>query len=109
EVGGEVVYENRFVTTTAETLALLPPLPAPRRQVAETATVVGPEGEEIYTDDLGRIRVRFHWDGEERGEASSCWLRVAQAWAGTHFGMQLIPRVGMEVVVTFLGGDPDRP
>jgi type VI secretion system secreted protein VgrG len=109
EVGGEIVYENRFVTTTAETLVLLPPFPALRRQVAETATVVGPDGEDIYTDDLGRIRVRFHWDGEERGEQSSCWLRVAQAWAGTHFGMQLIPRVGMEVVVTFLGGDPDRP
>jgi type VI secretion system secreted protein VgrG len=66
--------------------------------VTESAVVVGPEGQEIYTDALGRIKVQFHWDREgKRNEHSSCWMRVAQAWAGTGWGFQFIPRIGMEV------------
>lgn len=87
--------------------------PAPERkvvQVAESATVVGPEGSTIHTDDLGRVRVRFHWDRRSRSpEHSTCWIRPLQQWVGAHWGSQHIPRVGTEVAVTFLGGDPDRP
>ena len=80
------------------------------RQVMETATVVGPAGQEIHTDPYGRIKVQFHWDLEgKRDENSSCWIRITQAWAGTGWGFQFIPRVGMEVLVGFLGGDLDRP
>ncbi len=80
------------------------------RQVTETATVVGPPGHEIHTDELGRIKVHFHWDREGQNTPnSSCWIRVAQAWAGTGWGFQFIPRVGMEVLVTFVGGDVDHP
>ncbi|MCC6875716.1 MAG: type VI secretion system tip protein VgrG [Sandaracinaceae bacterium] len=77
----------------------------------ETAFVVGPAGEEIHTDEHGRVRVRFHWDRQHpRGaEASSCWMRVAHNWAGPGFGTFFLPRIGMEVVVSFLGGNPDRP
>jgi type VI secretion system secreted protein VgrG len=76
----------------------------------ETATVVGPEGEEVHTDGFGRVRVRFPWDGSgTAGEHASTWLRVAQAWAGSGYGAQFIPRVGSEVLVGFVGGDPDRP
>jgi type VI secretion system secreted protein VgrG len=89
-----------------------PLLPTRRMaQVAETATVVGPPGEEIHTDASGRIRVRFHWDQEDRPEegTSSCWMRVMQPWAGAGFGAQFIPRIGTEVLVTFVRGDPDDP
>jgi type VI secretion system secreted protein VgrG len=76
----------------------------------ETATVVGPAGEEIHTDRHGRIKVQFHWDRRGRNDdRSSAWIRVAQTWAGPGFGTIFIPRVGMEVLVQFLGGDPDRP
>src|SRR5690606_20946379 len=87
--------------------------PAPRRPVVpgpETATVVGPPGEEIHTDRHGRVKVQFHWDRQgQRNEHSSAWIRVTQGWAGTGWGFMFIPRIGMEVVVSFLGGDPDRP
>ncbi|MNM96309.1 Phage-related baseplate assembly protein [compost metagenome] len=76
----------------------------------QTAFVVGPKGEEIHTDAFGRVRVQFHWD--RRGhfdERSSCWARVAQAWAGNGWGAFFLPRVGQEVLVSFLEGDPDRP
>jgi type VI secretion system secreted protein VgrG len=109
-MGGHVSYESRFSTAAPE-IPVRPPRP-PRqiRQVMETAIVVGPEGQEIFTDAYGRVKVRFHWDREEHGDQlDSCFLRVAQAWAGASWGFQFIPRVGMEVVVTFLGGDPDRP
>jgi type VI secretion system secreted protein VgrG len=80
------------------------------RQVSESAVVVGPEGQEIFTDPFGRVKVQFHWDREgKRNEQSSCWMRVMQPWAGTGWGFQFIPRIGMEVVVNFLGGDQDRP
>ena len=76
----------------------------------QTALVVGPASEEIWTDELGRVRVQFDWDRlGERNEKSSCWVRVAQAWSGGKFGAQYLPRVGQEVLVAFLDGDPDRP
>jgi type VI secretion system secreted protein VgrG len=89
-----------------------PEAPTPRRRVPglQTATVVGLQGEEIYTDEHGRIKVQFHWDREgQRNERASCWVRVAQVWAGLGFGTLFIPRIGMEVVVDFLEGNPDRP
>src|SRR5690606_15876447 len=80
------------------------------RQVSETASVVGPRGEAIHADEHGRIKVKFHWDLSARDDdAASCWLHVSQAWVGANWGSQFLPRVGTEVVVTFLGGDPDRP
>lgn len=83
---------------------------APRSFGVCTATVVGPEGQEVHTDAMGRIKVRFHWDREGAREGdTSCWIRVAQAWAGAGYGASFTPRVGMEVVVAFLEGDPDRP
>lgn len=84
--------------------------PKPFVQGAQTAIVVGPAGEEIYTDEHGRIKVQFHWDREGQGnERSSCWIRTSQAWAGTGWGAVCIPRIGHEVIVDFLEGDPDRP
>lgn len=76
----------------------------------ESATVVGPTGEEIHADEFGRVRVHFHWDRESRlDEKSSCWIHVSQPWAGAGYGGVNLPRVGQEVLVDFLGGDPDRP
>ena len=84
--------------------------PKPFVQGPQTAIVVGKAGEEIWTDKFGRIKVQFHWDREGKDdEKSSCWVRVAQSWAGKRWGTMFIPRVGMEVVVEFLEGDPDRP
>ncbi|CAN7472186.1 type VI secretion system tip protein TssI/VgrG [Variovorax paradoxus] len=84
--------------------------PKPRTHGAQTARVVGPAGEEIWTDQYGRVKVQFHWDriGQDN-EHSSCWVRVSTAWAGSTFGMTSVPRIGMEVVVDFLNGDPDHP
>jgi type VI secretion system secreted protein VgrG len=77
---------------------------------AQTAVVVGPPGQEIHTDEHGRIKVQFHWDREGRSDdRSSCWIRVSQAWAGPGWGALYLPRVGHEVVVEFIEGDPDRP
>lgn len=77
---------------------------------SQTAIVTGPAGEEIYTDAYGRVKVRFHWDQEaEFDENASCWVRVSQGWAGGQYGMMFLPRVGQEVIVDFLEGDPDRP
>lgn len=107
---GRPLYENRFDCAPAH-VPLVPRRRRPRpRQVAETARVVGPPGQPIYTDAFGRIKVQFQWDLEGRlTERSSCWIRVATAWAGHGWGTQLIPRVGMEVIVTYLDGDLDRP
>jgi type VI secretion system secreted protein VgrG len=88
------------------------PLITPRSRVAgpQTAIVVGKAGEEIWTDQYGRVTVQFHWDRYgKRDENSSCWLRVSQAWAGKNWGAMHIPRIGQEVIVSFLEGDPDRP
>jgi len=84
--------------------------PVPRIAGPQTATVVGLAGEEIHTDAHGRIKVHFHWDREgKRDEKSSCWVRVGQPWGGPAWGDVWLPRIGQEVVVRFLEGDPDRP
>ncbi|AVT18202.1 type VI secretion system tip protein VgrG, partial [Paracidovorax avenae] len=84
--------------------------PKPRTTGPQTAVVVGPAGEEIWTDEYGRIKVQFHWDRlGAMDENSSCWMRVATSWAGSGFGAISIPRIGHEVVVDFLNGDPDYP
>lgn len=104
-------YANEFEAFPASA-AFRPPLRTPRPVIAgtQTAVVVGKAGEEIWTDSYGRVKVRFHWDRAERnGEDRSCWVRVAQAWAGKGWGAMVLPRVGQEVVVSFLEGDPDRP
>lgn len=108
-------YGNRFTALPAAVVAR-PRMKTrrPRIHGSQTAVVKGKSGEEIWTDQYGRIKVRFHWDhlGDADGyadEKSSCWVRVAHAWAGKAWGGIFIPRVGMEVVVSFLNGDPDRP
>ncbi len=84
--------------------------PKPTIRGPQTAVVVGPNGEEVYTDEFGRIKVQFHWDRKgEKDENSSCWIRVGQVLAGQNWGGLFIPRVGQEVIVEFLDGDPDRP
>ena len=84
--------------------------PVPHLAGLQTATVVGPGGEEIHTDEHGRIKVQFHWDREgQRDDKASCWVRVGQAWGGPAWGALYLPRIGQEVVVRFLEGNPDRP
>ncbi len=84
--------------------------PKPVIQGTQTALIVGPSGKEIWTDKYGRVKVQFHWDRVGKSDDnSSCWVRVAQSWAGKNWGGQYVPRVGQEVVVSFLDGDPDRP
>lgn len=104
------IYEARL---SARPAGILPrPAPPERRplDVTETAEVVGPPGQEIHVDEHGRVKVQFHWDLDgTKDDSSSCWVRVALPWAGPGFGAMFIPRIGMEVLVTFLGGDPDRP
>ncbi|RSZ56969.1 type VI secretion system tip protein VgrG [Massilia atriviolacea] len=83
---------------------------APQMPGPQTATVVGPKGTEIHTDEFGRIKVQFHWDRYgRRDERSSCWIRVSQPWAGQGWGTISIPRIGQEVIIDYLEGDPDRP
>ena len=84
-----------------------PILPRPRVSGVQTGIVIGPEGEEVFVDRFGRVQVRFWWDRDE--STSSCWMRVAQSWAGNGWGAVFWPRVGHEVVVAFENGDPDRP
>lgn len=89
-----------------------PPRRTPKPHVGgpQTATVTGPAGEEIFTDKYGRVKVQFHWDRRgQRDEKTSCWVSVAYPWAGSNFGGIHIPRIGQEVVVSFLEGDPDAP
>ena len=107
--------ENGYVNTY-EAIPLDTPFrpqrltPEPRIAGTQTAKVVGKSGEEIWTDKYGRIKVQFHWDREGKNdENSSCWIRVAHNWAGKSWGQIFLPRIGMEVVVSFLEGDPDRP
>lgn len=84
--------------------------PKPLTHGPQTAVVVGPRGEEIYTDEYSRVKVQFHWDRYGASdENSSCWIRVAQPWAGEKWGFIHVPRIGQEVVVDFIGGDPDYP
>jgi type VI secretion system secreted protein VgrG len=109
--GGEASYHAAY--TVIDSKVHYRPLlstPAPRVEGVQTATVVGQAGEEIWTDKYGRVRVQFHWDREgKNNEQSSCWVRVAQVWAGSGWGAMHIPRIGQEVIVDFLEGDPDRP
>lgn len=84
--------------------------PKPKTTGPQTAVVVGPPGEEIWPDQYGRVKVQFHWDRVgAMDENSSCWVRVSSSWAGSGFGAMFIPRIGHEVVVDFLNGDPDYP
>lgn len=104
-------YGNRFTCIPASV-----PFRAPRQtakpvvQGVQTAIVVGPPGEEIYPDEFGRVKVQFHWDRiGANNEKSSCWIRVSQLWAGSSWGSMFVPRIGNEVIVDFVDGDPDRP
>jgi type VI secretion system secreted protein VgrG len=99
------------ITAIDSQVPFRPARSTPRPRIgAQTATVVGKDGEEIWTDEYGRVRLDFHWDREGKAnETSSCWVRVAQIWAGGNWGAQFIPRIGHEVVVDFLDGNPDRP
>ena len=84
--------------------------PKPFVQGPQTALVVGKSGEEIWVDKYGRVKVQFYWDRQgKKDENSSCWIRVSQPWAGKNWGAMWIPRIGQEVIVDFLEGDPDRP
>jgi type VI secretion system secreted protein VgrG len=84
--------------------------PKPVVQGTQTAVVVGPSGEEIFTDKYGRVKVQFHWDRDGKNdERSSCWIRVGTIWAGKQWGAIHIPRIDQEVIVDFLEGDPDQP
>ncbi len=109
----EVVFEygNHFTVIDAETpFRPDPRTPKPMIRGPQTALVVGPAGEEIHTDEYGRVKLQFHWDRYgKRDENSSCWVRVAQVWAGKNWGGIHIPRIGQEVIVEFLEGDPDQP
>jgi type VI secretion system secreted protein VgrG len=109
--GGHEAYQSRFHAIPSGVPFRPSRLtPVPTIAGAQTAIVVGPAGEEIHTDEHGRIKVRFHWDRQAPGDdKSSCWIRVSQAWAGAGWGALYLPRVGHEVVVRFLEGDPDRP
>jgi len=104
-------WEHRCEVRSAE-LPFYPPLATPKPQTKgmESATVVGPPGEEIHTDEFGRVRVHFHWDRyDSMDDKSSCWIHVSQPWGGAGYGGSNLPRIGQEVLVDFLGGDPDRP
>jgi type VI secretion system secreted protein VgrG len=104
-------YGNKF-TCIPDSVTFRPARLTPRAVVRgpQTAVVVGPKGEEIYTDKYGRVKVQFFWDREgKKDENSSCWMRVAQNWAGKNWGIVFHPRIGQEVIVDFLEGDPDRP
>lgn len=108
--GEGTTLHNHFEAIPADRTWRVPPLPKPSVDGPQSAIVTGPAGEEIFCDEHGRVRVRFHWDRYCPGnEDSSCWVRVSQAWAGTGFGNLAIPRVGQEVIVDFLNGDPDQP
>ncbi|WP_284394316.1 type VI secretion system Vgr family protein, partial [Pseudomonas putida] len=86
------------------------PLPKPRIDGPQMATVVGPKGEEIYCDPWGRVKVSFPWDRESQdNEFSSCWVRVSQGWAGGSWGSMAIPRIGQDVIIQYVDADPDQP
>ena len=108
---GGFSYSSRFTAIPAS-VPFRPARVTPKPVVEgiQTAKVTGPDGEEIYTDKYGRVKVKFHWDrGDDKDEKSSCWVRVSSTFAGTQYGAIFTPRIGHEVVVDFLEGDPDRP
>ncbi|MDH4565408.1 type VI secretion system tip protein VgrG [Pseudomonas sp. BN414] len=103
-------YRNRFEAIPKATHYRPPRITPKPRMHTQTAVVVGKSGEEIWTDQYGRIKIQFPWDRDGKNdETSSCWVRVVLPWSGKGFGMQFIPRIGQEVIVTFIDGDPDRP
>jgi type VI secretion system secreted protein VgrG len=111
-IDGSKDHFNTFFTGFPSATPFRPLVRARKPIIAstQTAKVVGPSGEEIYTDQYGRVKVQFHWDHVgQNDENSSCWIRVAQGWAGKAWGQIFLPRIGQEVVVSFLEGDPDRP
>ena len=109
--GGAVEFRCQFAAmTTKEPFRPKRMTPKPFVQGPQTAVVVGPAGDEIYTDKYGRVKVQFHWDRYgEKNENSSCWIRVSTPWAGKGWGGVSTPRIGQEVIVDFLEGDPDQP
>ncbi|ENP3150209.1 type VI secretion system tip protein VgrG, partial [Escherichia coli] len=108
--GAGTALENHFAVIPADRTWRPQPRLKPLVDGPQSAVVTGPEGEEIFCDEHGRVRVKFNWDRYNPADQdSSCWIRVAQAWAGTGFGNLAIPRVGQEVIVDFLNGDPDQP
>ncbi|GFM85523.1 hypothetical protein PSCICO_09220 [Pseudomonas cichorii] len=103
-------YRNRFEAIPKATTYRPARVTSKPRMHTQTATVVGKSGEEIWTDEYGRIKIQFPWDRDGKSdETSSCWVRVVLPWTGKGFGMQFVPRIGQEVIVTFIDGDPDRP
>ena len=109
--GDEFDYQNQF-EAIPHAVPYRPARRTPRPIVhgTQTAVVVGPRGEEIYVDKYARVKVQFHWDRlGKNDESSSCWIRVASTWAGKNWGAIQIPRIGQEVIVDFLEGDPDQP
>ncbi|MGO2354712.1 MAG: type VI secretion system Vgr family protein [Marinomonas foliarum] len=107
---GSTSYHNRFTFIPATTNWQATPQPKPSVDGPMMATVVGPEGEEIFCDEHGRVKLHFPWDRySEANDHSSCWVRVSQGWAGNQHGMMAIPRIGSEVIVSFLNSDPDQP
>ncbi len=110
-IGNQPEYVNRFIAIPSDVPATPPrTTPHPRIDGTQVAIVAGPEGEEIHPDEYGRIKVWFPWDRRAKKDGSdTCWIRVMQNWAGAGWGGQVIPRVGMEVMVSYLDGDPDRP
>ncbi|SFU91249.1 type VI secretion system tip protein VgrG [Xenorhabdus koppenhoeferi] len=107
---GGTWLSNQFTFTTRKNSYRPSPYPKPKMEGPHIATVVGPEGEEIFCDEYGRVRIQFDWDRYgEFNDRSSCWVRVSQAWAGQLMGMIAIPRIGHEVLVDFVHGDPDQP
>ncbi|HAW0578410.1 TPA: type VI secretion system tip protein VgrG, partial [Escherichia coli] len=108
--GAGTALENHFAVIPADRTWRPQPLLKPLVDGPQSAVVTGPAGEEIFCDEHGHVRVKFNWDRYNPADQdSSCWIRVAQAWAGTGFGHLAIPRVGQEVIVDFLNGDPDQP
>src|SRR5699024_2836844 len=108
--GSGTTPNNHFAVIPADRTWRPQPLLKPLVDGPQSAVVTGPAGEEIFCDEHGRVRVKFNWDRyNPSNQDSSCWIRVAQAWAGTGFGNLAIPRVGQEVIVDFLNGDPDQP
>ncbi len=108
---GDTGYINNFVCIPSE-VHYRPPLihQKPFMRGPQSAIVTGPSGEEIYVDELGRIKVQFYWDREgQNDENTTCFIRVMQTWAGAQWGASFIPRIGHEVIVDFIDGDPDRP
>ncbi len=107
---GATTYSNSLKLIPAHIRWQANPTAKPQMDGPCIATVVGPEGEEIFCDEHGRVKLHFPWDRYSKGdEHSSCWVRVSQSWAGSQYGAMAIPRIGHEVIVSFLNGDPDQP